>query len=140
MDQNRIFGPFLGMMLLTLLVWIYMYTRRLWMIRSRNLDPQQLTPGELARVSPPGVSNPSDNLKNLFEMPVLFYALVLYLFVAGQVDRAYLVAAWLFVLFRALHSAIHCTINVVVVRFSIYALSCGCLFFILLRAASDYFS
>ena len=110
------------------------------MIRSRNLDPQQLTPGELAQVSPPGVSNPSDNLKNLFEMPVLFYALVLYLFVAGQVDRAYLVAAWLFVLFRALHSAIHCTINVVVVRFTIYVLSCGCLFFILLRAASDYFS
>jgi len=140
MDQNRIFGPFLGMMLLTLLVWIYMYTRRLWMIRSRNLDPQQLTPGELARVSPPDVSNPSDNLKNLFEMPVLFYALVLYLFVAGQVDRAYLVAAWLFVLFRALHSAIHCTINVVVVRFTIYVLSCGCLFFILLRAASEHFS
>ena len=140
MDQYRIFGPFLGMMLLTLLVWIYMYTRRLWMVRSGNLDPQQLTPGELARVSPPGVSNPSDNLKNLFEMPVLFYALVLYLFVAGQVDRAYLVAAWLFVLFRALHSAIHCTINIVAVRFSIYVLSCGCLFFILLRAASDYLS
>ena len=139
MDQERIFGPFLGMMLLTLLVWIYMYTRRISLIRSRSLDPQQLTPGELARVSPPAVSNPSDNLKNLFEMPVLFYALMLYLFVAGQVDRAYLVAAWLFVLFRALHSAVHCTINIVTVRFTIYILSCGCLFFILLRAASDFF-
>jgi hypothetical protein len=29
----------------------------------------------LARLSPAAVANPSDNLKNLFELPVLFYAL-----------------------------------------------------------------
>jgi hypothetical protein len=140
MDQTRIFGPVFVMMLLTLLVWIYMYTKRIRLIRSMNLDPQQLTPGEIARVSPPAVSNPSDNLKNLFEVPVLFYALALYLFVSGHVDRIYLAAAWLFVLFRALHSAVHCTINIVIVRFTFYVLSCGCVFFILLRAASDYFA
>jgi hypothetical protein len=140
MEQSRIFGPFLTLMLLTLLVWAYMYAKRIWLIRSRNLEPQQLTPGELARVSPPSVSNPSDNLKNLFEVPVLFYALVLYLFVSGQVDGVYLAAAWLFVLFRALHSAVHCTINIVIIRFTIYVLSCGCLFFILLRAVTAFFS
>jgi hypothetical protein len=140
MEQNQIFGPVFIMMLLTLLVWIFMYSKRLSLIRSMNLDAQQLTPGEIARVSPPAVSNPSDNLKNLFEVPVLFYALMLYLFVTGQVDKFYLDAAWLFVFFRTLHSAVHCTINIVVVRFTFYVLSCGCLFFILLRAAIGFFT
>jgi hypothetical protein len=64
-------------------------------------------PGELARLSPPSVSNPSDNLKNLFELPVLFYALSLYLFVTRQVDGTYVAAAWVFFVFRVAHSAIH---------------------------------
>jgi hypothetical protein len=34
-----------------------------------------LTPAKLAELSPPAVANPSDNLKNLFELPVIFYAL-----------------------------------------------------------------
>lgn len=140
MDQHRIFGPVFAIMFLTLLVWIFMYAKRISLIHSMNLDPQQLTQGELARVSPPAVSNPSDNLKNLFEVPALFYTLALYLFVSGHVDQTYLAAAWLFFLFRALHSAVHCTINIVIVRFSFYVLSCCCVFFILLRAAIDYFT
>lgn len=80
MPQTAIFGPFFAMMLLTLLVWVYMYVRRIGFITSNNIRPQDLAaPGELARLSPAAVSNPSDNLKNLFEIPVLFYALVLYL-------------------------------------------------------------
>ena len=38
------------------------------------------------------MSNPSDNLKNLFEMPVLFYALSLYLYATSQVDGLYVAA------------------------------------------------
>lgn len=73
--------------------------------------------------SPPAVANPSDNLKNLFEIPTLFYALSLYLFVTQQVDGIYLIAAWVFVAFRVLHSAVHCTFNIVVLRFWLYAIS-----------------
>ena len=69
------------------------------------------------------MSNPSDNLKNLFEIPVIFYALALVLFVTGQVDAVYVGAAWVFVVFRALHSAVHCTINVIMVRFNLYLVS-----------------
>src|SRR5215471_3803890 len=104
MDQAIIFNPFLATMLLTLVVWIYMYVRRLSFIFSSGLDPKQMTPGELVRVSPPQVSSPSDNLKNLFEMPTVFYAVVLYLYVTRNVDATYVYAAWAFFLFRALHS------------------------------------
>jgi hypothetical protein len=92
MDQSTIFAPFFAMILLTLLVWTYMYARRIVFIRRSNLSPEQLTPIELARISPGAVSNPSDNLKNLFEIPTLFYGLALYLYVTHQVDRTCLLA------------------------------------------------
>jgi hypothetical protein len=134
-DQQQIFLPFLGMIILTLVVWVYMYSRRIPFILSNRLEPDEITPEEFNRLSPVAVRNPSDNLKNLFEIPVLFYALCLYLYVAGQVDKAYLVAAWMFLLFRVLHSAVHCLTSNVRLRFGIYCLSSIAVWFMALRAA-----
>ena len=139
MTQDLIFGPLFAMLILTLVVWVYMYIRRLSFIRKGNFNPEQLTPVEFARLSPPEVSNPSDNLKNLFETPVIFYGLALYLFVTAQVDLIYLVAAWVFVVFRVIHSGIHCTINVVILRFLLYLVATVAVWFIALRAAFQYF-
>ena len=78
MSQTAIFGPFFAMMCLTLLVWVYMYIRRIAFIRERKLsskDPQ--SPDALARIAPMSVVTPSNNIENLFELPVLFYALLL---------------------------------------------------------------
>ena len=134
MDQAVIFQPFLATMLLTLVVWVYMYGRRLPFIFSNGLDSKQMTPAELARVSPPQVSNPSDNLKNLFELPTVFYAVVLYLYATNQVDSPYIIAAWGFFLFRALHSVVHCTFNFIPLRFVLYVISAGALWFMVVRA------
>ena len=140
MTPHAIFGPFFATMLLTLVVWVYMYVRRIHFITGSKLNPQDLAvPGELARRSPPAVSNPSDNLKNLFEMPVLFYALTLYLSATGQVDAGYVYAGWIFVAFRALHSAVHCTFNIVLLRFWLYAISTAALWFMMIRAALTHF-
>ena len=111
MDQAVIFQPFVATMLLTLAVWIYMYGRRLGFIFA------------------------SDNLKNLFELPTLFYALVLYLYVTHQVDKAYVVAAWGFFAFRVLHSVVHCTFNFIPLRFWLYVVSAAALWLMVLRAA-----
>ena len=135
MHQTAIFQPFIATMVLTMVVWAYMYGRRLPFIFSNGLDARQMTPLELARLSPPEVSNPSDNLKNLFELPTVFYALVLYLFLTNQVDTAQLGAAWVFFLFRAMHSAVHCTFNFIPLRFVLYVVSAGALWFMVLRAA-----
>ncbi len=139
MGQQQIFGPFFAMMLLTIVVWIYMYSKRIPFINSLNLKPEQITPAELAQRSPASVSNPSDNLKNLFEVPILFYAMVLYLFVTGNVDQIYVVAAWAYFVLRLLHSAVHCTVNIVMLRFIIYALSSAALFFMIVRATIEHF-
>ncbi len=140
MAQTELFGPFFATMLLTLLVWAYMYVRRISYLRKNAISPKDLAvPGALAQISPASVSNPSDNLKNLFEIPVLFYALALYLFVAAQVDAMYVSAAWVFVVFRALHSAVHCTFNLVMLRFYLYLMASLAVWFMLVRAALKYF-
>lgn len=141
MNQTAIFGPMFAMIFLTMVVWVYMYVRRIAFLTSANIDSQELIkPGRLAELSPPAVNNPSENFKNLFEMPVLFYALVLYLFVTRQVDGVYLIAAWIFVAFRVAHSAVHCTFNRVMVRFYLYAIASLAVWFIAIRAAAAHFS
>ncbi len=63
MDQ-AILGPFFAMRFITLLVWVYTYIRRISFIIAKRLSPRQLAvTGELARLSPPAVFNPSDNLR-----------------------------------------------------------------------------
>lgn len=135
MNPSAIFIPFAGTMLLTLVVWVYMYARRIPFIVRSKFTPQQLSPLEFARLSPPEISNPSDNLKNLFELPTLFYAAVLYVHVTGQVDAPYVAAAWVFFVFRIFHSAVHCTFNLVPLRFWIYVISALALWFMVVRIA-----
>lgn len=140
MTQDQIFGPFLTMMALTVVVWAYMYARRIPFIRSLDRKLDDISAEEYTQMSPPAVRNPSDNLRNLFEVPVLFYALVLYLYATARVDDAYVAAAWGFVAFRVLHSAVHCTVNIVMLRFTLYVVSCLFLFYMLARAVVGYFS
>jgi len=134
-EQTDIFLPFLGLMLLTLVVWVYMYVRRLGHIRQQRIDPQALTtPDRAAALIPESAAYPAYNFSNLLELPILFYALCLYLFVTSQVDALYLGLAWLFVVLRVLHSAIHCTVNVVSWRFASYVASALMLWWMLARA------
>ena len=140
MEQNAIFGPFFATVLLTFVVWVYMYVRRIRFITQSGLAGDDLTPEALARLSPPAVSNPSDNLKNLFEMPVLFYALAIALFVTQQVDTTFVTAAWVFLGFRVLHSAVHCTVNIVMLRFYLYLGSSLAVWFIAFRAMFRHFA
>jgi hypothetical protein len=70
----------------------------------------------------------SDNFRNLFEVPVLFYALCAVLSSAQHVSTFFVVGAWLYVALRYLHTFIHLTYNRVTHRFAVYALSTAVLF------------
>lgn len=139
MPQSAIFGPVFATVLLTLGVWVYMYVRRIHFLTSNEIRPGDVSsPAALAAVTPPQVSNPSDNLKNLFEIPVIFYVLALLLFATQQVDATYVWAAWIFVAFRVLHSAVHCSVNIILLRFWLYLISTLAVWFIAARAALRY--
>ena len=48
MNSMSIFAPFFAMIGLTLVVWIYMYARRIPFIIRGKFTPEQLSPAELA--------------------------------------------------------------------------------------------
>jgi len=132
----NIYMPFFGVMLLTLVVWTYMYVRRLTWIATNRPDLALVsTPEKLAQTIPQRVNLPSDNLKNLFEMPILFYAVCLYLSWSGNVDPVHIFCAYAFLVLRVAHSAIHCTLNYVPARFLAYVLSASCLWIMVVRSA-----
>lgn len=136
MSNSGILLPFFGVMLLTLVVWIYMYIRRTSYLVGNRIDLRKVdTPEKAASIIPGSVSLASHNLKNLFELPVIFYAVCLYLFVSGTVDGFYVLAAWWFFAFRVIHSLIHCTYNKVVHRFYAYMLAALALWAMVIRAA-----
>ena len=74
--MTTIIQPALAMVALTFMVWCYMYFKRLSFIRVHSIDPQSVATRALGAKSLAAVSAPSDNLMNLFELPVLFYVLV----------------------------------------------------------------
>jgi hypothetical protein len=59
----------------------------------------------------------SDNFKNLFEMPVLFYALCAVILATQQASAPLVMGAWAYVALRYVHSLIQCTYNLVLHRF-----------------------
>lgn len=135
MIRSGILLPFFGVMLLTMAVWVYMYARRLTFLIEQQIDLRTVdTPEKADSVVPDAINYSSNNLKNLFELPVVFYAVCLYLYASDGVDRAYVIAAWCFLVFRILHSVIHCTYNNVKHRFIAYLLSAVALWVMVIRA------
>ena len=119
MSEHAILLPALAMVALTIIVWFRMYTSRVAEMRRERIHPQSVaTSAQMAaRITD---TRASDNFRNLFELPVLFYVALLVLAWTGHVTPVTLLLAWLFVALRVLHSAIHCTYNRVVHRFYAY--------------------
>jgi len=135
MNGEVIFLTILAMMSLTALIWFYMYARRIPAMREVGVSAQTYTtPDKVTEFLPEEINYWANNLKSLFELTVLFYGLCLYLFVSGNVGAGYVVAAWLFFVFRTLHSIAHCSSNVVMRRFYLYAAAALALWFMLGRA------
>jgi hypothetical protein len=134
LDQQAIFKPMAAMFALTALVWAYMYTRRLHYILSNRIDPQRLaTPEAMQAAIPPHIHNASNNLRNLFELPVIFYATCLVIYLMQAVDMLHFYLAWAFVVLRGVHSLVHCSVNLVSFRFTAYMLASICLWVMVVR-------
>ena len=138
MTHLSILQPALAMFILTFLVWVWMAVTRISFLYGNRVHPQKVsTPELMNQLVPESIQNPANNFKNLFEMPVIFYALCGYLFASGKVDGIYVDMAWTFVFFRAIHSFIHCTSNIVRYRFMAYGLSSFILWVMVARFAID---
>ena len=136
MSFQPILLPLLAQVLLTFLVWIYLYVTRLAEMRRKGIDPQDLYDRAVAQSLLIDSSGPANNFKNLMELPILFYVAVLLTMALLIQDPVLVKLAWGFVLMRALHSVVHCTYNRVMHRFTAYFVSCVFLFLMWVRLAS----
>lgn len=140
MMSHALAQPVIAMMGLTFAVWLYMYVRRLSYVARHRVPAQDLaTPAKRNARIPEAVNLPSNNLQNLFEMPVLFYTICLLLIAFQESDGMYVNLAWSYVALRAAHSVIQCTINLVTLRFAAYVVSCIVLATMLGRLALRHF-
>jgi hypothetical protein len=119
--------PTFAMVAVTAAVWVRLYVQRIREMRRRRIAPDQLATSRQA-ASTLHDTSAADNFRNLFEVPVLFYALSLTLYATHRGGCFLLGGCWLFVALRAVHSAIQCTYNKVMHRFSVYFASTVLLF------------
>ena len=89
---------------------------------------------------PPSVSVPNRNYMNLLEAPILFYVVSLLLFVTDSVTTVAISLAWLYVVLRVIHSAIHLTYNNVIHRLTFFGLSSAVLLGMWIVAGVEIFS
>lgn len=123
---NALTLSLLAMVAVTLLVWLRLYQIRLAEMRRSRINPQRLAGSADKHLLKD--TRASDNFINLFEVPVLFYVLVLATLQAGAADAGFVALAWGFVLLRAVHSLIQCSYNRVMHRFTAYSLATVLLF------------
>ena len=136
MSARLILFPVLAMVLLSAIVAGVMFRRRVAAMKTERIHPQKVA---LSTQMSTLISDTraSDNLRNLFEIPILFYIALLTIFSANIASLAYLLLAWGYVAARYVHSYIHCGPNRVMHRFYAFATSCFLMLAIWLLIAFD---
>jgi hypothetical protein len=115
--------PVLALIVLSLVVWIWMYATRIPAMQRAGISPQAARhPGSLDSL-PAAARQVADNYNHLMEQPTIFYALVFVIVLSGHSDQHYVYLAWAYVGLRIVHTLIQCTVNIVNLRFLVFALS-----------------
>ncbi|MCG6118041.1 MAG: MAPEG family protein [Aquimonas sp.] len=132
--MESILLPGFALAAVTFFVWCRLPFERLGQMKRARIHPQAVaTSAQMAaRLQD---TRAADNLRNLFELPVLFYFALLAAAQTGQGGGLLLGLAWAFVALRALHSLIHCGYNRVQHRFVVYVLGAACLWALLAALA-----
>jgi hypothetical protein len=98
-----------------------------------------MSAADLANMLPPQVRWKADNYNHLLEQPTIFYATALALAVSGHVGGLDAALAWGYVGLRVIHSLVQATVNVILIRFSIFMASSLVLLVLAVRAALAVF-
>ena len=122
MNQVAILYPVFVQVLLVVMVGVLMAAARARAIKT--MDRQRGNPDlAMGRVDwPDDAAKRAANYHNQFQAPVLFYVVVAFALITKGADTLMLVLAWLFVLTRIVHAAIHIGPNKVRWRSPAFAL------------------
>lgn len=125
--------PILALIAWTFVMWTWMYATRIPAMQRLNVDVAELGRTGAPLELPPEVSRVADNYNHLHEQPTIFYALALAAHVAGAADGIGVALAWAYVALRVVHSLVQATRNVIVARFTIFAVGSVVLFALLVN-------
>ena len=118
MNQLELLTPILTLIIWTFLIFLIMAFGR---VRFMN-DPQDAAHSKDYKDKLPAwVNRTADNYNHLFEQPVAFYAVTLSTALINNFDNSIVQLAWAFVIIRIVHSLVQITINIVLVRFFLFA-------------------
>ena len=121
-NAYQIVAACLALVLVTFVVGARLLFTRVKEMRQKRIHPQAASTSLQMSARLENVQA-ADNFRNLFEVPVLFYALAAVALATSHVPGWLVSGAWLYVALRILHSLIHCTYNRVMHRFAIFLLS-----------------
>ena len=122
----EIMQPIAALAAWTMVMWVWMYVTRIPAMTAAKVDADALVRQggqSLDQLLPAKTQWKAHNYNHLHEAPTVFYAVALALALIGQGDGLNAMLAWSYVGLRIAHSLVQSTINKVMVRFLIFALS-----------------
>lgn len=120
-NTMSLLGASLALVLLVAAVATRLLLTRAREMRKKRIHPQAAATSVAMAARLEDV-RAADNFRNLFEVPVLFYALVGVALATRHIPGWLVMGAWGFVVLRMLHSFIHCTYNRVMHRLAAFLL------------------
>lgn len=125
-NASQLIGAMLALVLLTVAVGARLLFTRVQEMRQKRIHPQAASTSVQMAARLENVQA-ADNFRNLFEVPVLFYALGAASLATQHTPSWLVMGAWAFVLLRVVHSFIHCTYNKVMHRLAAFLAGFGLL-------------
>jgi hypothetical protein len=119
MTVQAILAPLFVLVALTFALLIWMAALRVPAVRRGEVHVRDIALGESNW--PPRVQQVSNCFSNQLQLPMLFYVLTILALFLRKADLLFVVMAWIFVLLRIVHAAIHVTSNRVGHRFLAFA-------------------
>jgi hypothetical protein len=118
--MSSILWPMLAHIAWVVLLYAWLTVARWQAVRRGEVDYASF---EFNREEPPAVARIRLNLANQFELPVIFYALVVLLMALGKVTLFDVVAAWVFVAGRVIHSLVQTLTDNVPLRGNVFMIN-----------------
>ena len=110
--------------LLAQIGWTFLLYVWLTIARQRAVKAGEVTLDDFARHDEPHhVARIAYNLSNQFELPVIFYAAVVLLIATNNVTTIDIIAAWVFVAGRVIHTLVQCLTDNVALRGQVFLIN-----------------
>jgi hypothetical protein len=119
MTVQEILAPLFVLVALTFALLVWMGAVRVAAIRRGEVRVRDIALGQSNW--PPRAQQVSNCFHNQFQLPMLFYVLTILALFLHKADLLFVVMAWVFVVLRIIHAAIHVTSNHVGRRFQGFA-------------------